>query len=41
MKSFLVACVAIAVIAIGAAVMLDKYQESADVAFTAPMSVRI
>ena len=32
MKAFLVACVAIAAIAVGAAVMLDKYQETADVA---------
>jgi hypothetical protein len=41
MKAFLVACVAIAAIAVGAAVMLDQYQETADVAFTAPASVRI
>jgi hypothetical protein len=41
MKAFLVACVAIAAIAVGAAVMLDQYQETADVAFTMPSSVRI
>jgi len=41
MKAFIVACVAIIVIAVGAAFMLDRYQEPADVAFTAPASVRI
>jgi len=41
MKSFLVACIAIIVIAVGAAFVLDKYQEPADVAFAMPSSVRI
>jgi hypothetical protein len=41
MKSFLVACVAIIVIAIGAVIALDKYQQAADAAFAAPASVRI
>jgi len=41
MKSFIVACVAIIVIAIGAAIALDRYQQAADVAFAAADSVRI
>ena len=34
MKAFLVACVAIVVIAVGAAVVLDIYQKPAEAAFT-------
>jgi Kef-type K+ transport system membrane component KefB len=34
MKSFIVACVAIIVIAVGAAVVLDRYQQSTEVAYT-------
>jgi hypothetical protein len=41
MKAFLVACVVIAAIAVGASVMLDKYQQDADAAYTMPSSVRI
>ena len=41
MKSFIVACVAIIVIAVGAAVVLDKYNKPVDAAFTSEPSVRI
>ena len=41
MKSFLAACVAIVVIAIGASVVLDRYQESAETAFSSPTGVRM
>jgi hypothetical protein len=41
MKSFIVACVAVVVIAIGAGMMLNGYQKSAGTAFTAPQGVRI
>ena len=34
MKAFLVACVAIVVIAVGAAVVLDRYQTPSETAFT-------
>jgi hypothetical protein len=34
MKAFLVACAALIVIAVGAAVVLEKYQMSADHAYT-------
>ena len=40
MKAFLAACVAIIVIAVGASVVLDHYQKSAEAAF-ATTSVRI
>lgn len=33
MKAFLAACVAIVVIAIGAALVLDRYQRSSEAAF--------
>jgi hypothetical protein len=41
MKSFLAACVAIIVIATGAAIVLDRYQKPAEAAFTSPTAVRI
>ena len=41
MKAFIVALVAIAVIAVGAAMTLDRYQEPVDAAFAMPSSVRI
>jgi hypothetical protein len=34
MRAFIVACIAAAVIAIGAVVVLDRMQEPVDVAFT-------
>jgi hypothetical protein len=34
MKAFIVACLALIVIAVGAAVVLEKYQASADHAFS-------
>lgn len=34
MRSFVLACLAAAVMAVGAAVVLDHYQRSASVAFT-------
>jgi hypothetical protein len=34
MKAFIVACLAVIVIAVGAAVVLEKYQTSADHAYT-------
>ena len=41
MKSFIVACIAIVVVAVGAAMVLNHYNEPVDVAFAAPLSVRI
>jgi hypothetical protein len=41
MKSFIVACIAIIVIAIGAAYVLDRYQEPAEAAYASPSGVRI
>jgi hypothetical protein len=41
MKAFLVACVAIVVIAVGASVVLDRYQESAATAYSSPTGVRM
>lgn len=41
MKAFVVACVAVVVIAIGAAMVLDRYQEPAGTAFASPSGVRI
>jgi hypothetical protein len=41
MKAFLVACVAIVVIAVGASVVLDRYQEPAETAYASPTGVRI
>jgi hypothetical protein len=41
MKAFIVACVAVVVVAVGAALVLDRYQEPADVAFASPTGVRI
>ena len=34
MKSFLAACIAIVVIAVGAAIVLDRYQQPAEAAYT-------
>jgi hypothetical protein len=41
MRSFLISCVAAAVIAVGAAAVLYKVQEPVDIAFTSPSGVRI
>jgi hypothetical protein len=41
MKAFLAACVAIVIIAVGASIVLNHYQESAEVAFSSPTGVRI
>ncbi len=41
MKAFLVACIAIVVIAVGASVVLDRYQEPTSEAYASPSSVRI
>jgi hypothetical protein len=41
MKAFLAACVALTVIAVCAAVVLDHFNTPADVAFTAESSVRL
>jgi hypothetical protein len=41
MKSFLVACVAIVVIAVGASYVLARYQEPVSEAYSSPSSVRI
>jgi hypothetical protein len=41
MKSFLVACIAIVVIAVGASVVLDRYQESVGIAYSSPTGVRM
>jgi hypothetical protein len=41
MKSFLAACLAIIVIAVGASMVLERYQEPVQAAFTMPTGVRI
>ncbi len=41
MKAFLIACVAIVVLAIGASMVLDRYQEPVSEAFSSPTGVRI
>ena len=41
MKAFLLACLAIVVIAVGALYVLDSYQKSAESAFASPTGVRI
>jgi hypothetical protein len=41
MKSFLAACVALTVIAVCAAIILDRFNTPADVAFTSEPSVRL
>ncbi len=41
MRSFIAACVALLVIAIGAAVILNSYNKSVETAFSSPTSVRI
>lgn len=41
MKAFLSACIAIVVIAIGAALVLNKLNKPVDEAFASPTSVRI
>jgi len=40
-QTFIVACLAILVIAIGSAVVLDRYQQDSEVAYTSPLRVRI
>ncbi len=41
MRAFIVSCVVAAILAAGAAVILDKFQEPAAQAFVSPTSVRI
>jgi hypothetical protein len=41
MKAFIIACVAVIVIAIGGAMVLNHYQEPVTTAFTSSTSVRI
>ena len=41
MKAFLIACAAIIVIAVGASVVLERYQEPAEAAYSSPTGVRI
>jgi hypothetical protein len=41
MKAFIVACLAIAVIAVGASMLLDGYQRPAESAYSSPTGVRI
>ena len=41
MKAFIVACVAIVVVAIGSAVVLDRYQQSSERAYASQSGVRI
>ena len=41
MRSFLMSCLAIVVIAVGAVLVLNYVQRPADTAFTSPTSVRI
>jgi hypothetical protein len=41
MRSFLAACIAAIVIAVGAAVVLERYQEPAETAYASPSSTRL
>ena len=41
MKSFLVACVATLVIAIGSVFVLEKFQKNAEIGYTSTTGVRI
>jgi hypothetical protein len=41
MKAFIIACVAVVVVAVGAALVLDRYQEPVDVAFASSTGVRM
>ena len=41
MRSFVMSCLAIVVIAVGAAVILNQLQKPAESAFTSPTGVRI
>ena len=41
MRSFLMSCAVIVVIAIGAVVVLNHFQEPAETAFSSPTGVRI
>jgi hypothetical protein len=41
MKAFVAACIALVVIAIGAAVILERYQAPAEHAYTSPTGARI
>ena len=41
MRTFVVACILAIVVAVGAAVVLEKYQQPADHAFASPSGARI
>jgi hypothetical protein len=41
MKAFIVACLAIVVVAVGASFVLDRFQEPAQQAYASPTGVRI
>jgi hypothetical protein len=41
MKAFIIACVAIVVIAVGSAFVLERYQQDSEVAYASPSGVRI
>jgi hypothetical protein len=41
MRAFLIACAAAIIIAIGAVIVLDQSQRSAEVAYSSPTGVRI
>jgi len=41
MRSFLISCAAAIVIALGAALVLDRVQKPADTAFTSPTGVEL
>jgi hypothetical protein len=41
MKAFIVACLAIVVVAVGASLVLDRFQEPAQQAYASPTGVRI
>jgi hypothetical protein len=41
MRSFLMSCLAVVVIAVGAVVVLNKVQQPVETAFTSPTGVRI
>ena len=40
MRTFVVACIAVIIVAIGAAVVLEKYQQPAEHAFASPSGAR-
>lgn len=41
MKAYIAACIAIVVIAVGASLILNQFQEPAQEAFASPSSVRL